>query len=1079
MHYYVKKKNQPQHHGPYTSEQIAHFFQQNQLDDSYMISTDAQHWSVAVTKDIFPIRYKIISELGHGGMAIVYKARDVLLKRYCAVKIVAKNDSETPVHFQEEAAAMARLQHPNIVTVYDTGTFPQCFLSMELVEGITLQKWLKVQRSENEYLDIFHQICQAIEYAHQNQVIHRDIKPENIMLSKNGVKVMDFGIARQLDTNYTLQKTGNIMGTPRYMAPEIIRGQKADKRSDIYALGVILYQMLTGRLPYEEDEVLGLFFAIMNTDPPSPSLINPRVNKDLEVVCMHCIQTKREHRYQRVRELRQEIERVQKHLPIKTRPAGVITKITKYCFRHPVQVFFLVAVPLISLVLFMQNIQLRSAQQREQQTTLEKQVSLIFAHMTIATNSISLKKHTKAIKPLRKAFSELQNAYQQMRKNKAHKGLQEKLKRYQQNIILLGQSILPNVVFPQQKIKIPVSTLIQRFPSFLQLSPNGKLMAEIIPHPQHGRAYLLCWEIKDGIDCTPHNALFKIVCDEGPIQFKHDASGIYYIDKGQIFFLNFAANKRRQVSKRATRLPYLKKFIISANEKYFAYLAAKNDDRLVIHGQNKEFNAQNGDLVRIKGDVAMSRDSKFIAGVARGGMFIWSLNKKIFIKKNTNDWRDSPKNILFGPSGRHIIYNEHMGSVFLYDFVAHQKTILTAHENQIQDITFSSDHRFFCTCGLDKKVILWDSLFRKISEFKVKETPRKVVFDASQNIVLLSSTPTQFFLQRWTRQKYMREYVAHKSTHELLQHFRKKNAAAQSNFVVQKPVLVSSKGTYVVQPFHFRFMLWEGNKPCSLIHSFMNRNDFVCLRFSHDERYLANLQENGELLVLDMATKSMQQLLKLQRGRSKHMSFSLNNQHIFANDLKGLHIVDIVTKEHISIPTKNRIFLCTEESPNKKWLACSYNDGHIELWNGNYIQGQKNVFQSFHRRDLARKIIWHENGKVFATVTASGTIHTWLYENKKWQHGETYNYPYKIVHLFFAPDARYFAVTTPRKTIMFDRKTKEKYELFSGYFKGSGVFLFPDWEKVAMPSINGDILIYKLPHSQDAINFLSKKEKEN
>ena len=216
----------------------------------------------------FP-QLEILELIGHGGMGIVYKARQPNLERHIALKLLPEKLGESPQfaeRFSREARTLAHLNHPNIVSVYDFGqTAGLYFLMMEYVDGVNLREAMRAGRfSPNEALEIVPKICEALHYAHEQKILHRDIKPENILLdSKGSVKIADFGIAKLLGgaskENLTLTSTGHALGTPHYMAPEQIENPtQVDHRADIYSLGVVLYELLTGELPIGRFEVLSL-----------------------------------------------------------------------------------------------------------------------------------------------------------------------------------------------------------------------------------------------------------------------------------------------------------------------------------------------------------------------------------------------------------------------------------------------------------------------------------------------------------------------------------------------------------------------------------------------------------------------------------------------------------------------------------------------------------------------------------------------------------------------------------------------------------------------------------------------------
>lgn len=241
-------------------------------------------------------RYEILEQVGGGGMALVYRARDIYLNRVVAVKILREqftSDEEFVARFRREAQAVASLSHSNIVSIYDVGHERNTYyLVMEMVEGRNLKELIKEKGPFplERAVDIAKQICDALEHAHEHRIIHRDIKPHNIIITNGGrVKVTDFGIARAVSTA-TVTHTGNILGSVHYFSPEQARGEIADEKSDIYSLGVVIYEMVTGALPFEGESPISIALKKIQNDPTPPREINPQIGEALEKVILKAME---------------------------------------------------------------------------------------------------------------------------------------------------------------------------------------------------------------------------------------------------------------------------------------------------------------------------------------------------------------------------------------------------------------------------------------------------------------------------------------------------------------------------------------------------------------------------------------------------------------------------------------------------------------------------------------------------------------------------------------------------------------------------------------------------------------------
>ena len=272
-------------------------------------------------------RYRVERELGRGGMAKVFLGTDTVLGRTVAVKVLAPqfaDDDGFVQRFRREAQAAASIGHPHIVSVFDTGSDDGVhYIVMEYVEGRTLAEFLAGggRILPDRAIDIAMDVCQALEAAHARGVIHRDIKPGNIMLNPRGeVKVTDFGIARVTTTADTVAQTAAILGTASYLSPEQAQGQPVDARSDLYSLGCVVYEMVTGRPPFLGDSPVAVASKQVLEQPVPPSKLNSDVTPDLDAVILRALAKNPANRYQSAEEMRADLERARRGLPVDATP---------------------------------------------------------------------------------------------------------------------------------------------------------------------------------------------------------------------------------------------------------------------------------------------------------------------------------------------------------------------------------------------------------------------------------------------------------------------------------------------------------------------------------------------------------------------------------------------------------------------------------------------------------------------------------------------------------------------------------------------------------------------------------------
>ena len=287
-------------------------------------------------------RYRLGEQIGAGGMARVYRADDTRLDRPVAIKVLSQQYAEDPSfvdRFRREAQTAAKLNHPNVVGVYDNGAEDGTnYIVMEFVEGRTLAEFLAGggRLSPTRAVEVSEAVCRALSYAHDRGVVHRDIKPGNVMVTRDGqVKVMDFGIARLSTTAETIAQTAAVLGTAAYLSPEQAQGERVDGRSDIYSLGCVLYELLTGSPPFPGDSAMAVAMKHISEAPPVPSLRNPDITPQMDAVVMKAMAKNPENRYQTAEEFREDLERLRRGELVSATPLLAAAAPTAVIHQHP------------------------------------------------------------------------------------------------------------------------------------------------------------------------------------------------------------------------------------------------------------------------------------------------------------------------------------------------------------------------------------------------------------------------------------------------------------------------------------------------------------------------------------------------------------------------------------------------------------------------------------------------------------------------------------------------------------------------------------------------------------------------
>ena len=284
-------------------------------------------------------------------MSVVYLARQVGLNRLVALKLIRASvyaDAMIAARFRDEAEAAARFQHPNIIQVYEVGEYDgQGYLALEYAAGGNLeQKLAGTPQPPRESARLVEDLARALHYAHQRGIVHRDLKPANVVLTEDCVpKVTDFGLAKLLEREGGLTQTGDIMGTPSYMAPEQARGTPSDvtPSSDIYALGTILYEMLTGRPPFKGATPLSTLNQVAEYEPLPPSKLQRHTPREIETICLKCLEKEPKKRYKTALDLADDLRRFIDNRPIQARRTSVPEWLWRWCRREPVNAALIVA----------------------------------------------------------------------------------------------------------------------------------------------------------------------------------------------------------------------------------------------------------------------------------------------------------------------------------------------------------------------------------------------------------------------------------------------------------------------------------------------------------------------------------------------------------------------------------------------------------------------------------------------------------------------------------------------------------------------------------------------------------------
>jgi serine/threonine-protein kinase len=362
--------------------------------------------------------YEVLEVLGRGGMGVVYKARDVALDRLVALKMILAGAHAAPQHlarFRTEAQAVARLHHPNIVQIYEVGQQDGLpYVALEFVDGGSLaQKLAHDPQPIRWTAQTVEALARAVHSAHERGVVHRDLKPGNVLLAADGTpKITDFGLAKRLEAASDQTQSGEIMGTPQYMSPEQAAGDNkaVGPLSDVYSLGVILYKALTGRPPFVGETLMDTLEQVRTVEPLPPARLQLKVPRDLDTICLKCLQKEPARRYASARELADDLKRFLDGEPIRARPVSAPERLWRWCRRNPVVAALSAAVAALvltaasTLVLYSVNVtHERNEKEKERQAAVEAE------QKERAARELSEKRNDLALDAIRRFVIEAQD----------------------------------------------------------------------------------------------------------------------------------------------------------------------------------------------------------------------------------------------------------------------------------------------------------------------------------------------------------------------------------------------------------------------------------------------------------------------------------------------------------------------------------------------------------------------------------------------------------------------------------------------------------------------------------------------
>ena len=1019
--------------------------------------------------------YEILGELGRGGMGVVYKARQKQLNRLVALKMILHSDHanrDQRLRFEREARAIARLEHPNIVHIHEIGEHDgKPFFSLEYVTGGGLDKKLCGEpMSPREAAKLVETLADAMHVAHQAGVIHRDLKPANVLMTEEGEpKITDFGLAKNLgEAGQT--ETGAVMGTPSYMAPEQAMANHGEigAGSDAYALGVILYECLSGHPPFQAATAMDTILQVIDQPPPSLSRQRPEIPKDLETICLKCLEKNSRQRDESARLLADELRRFQNGEPILARPVGRLERGWRLCKRYPVVagLALLVLVSLVAGTAFSTAFAIRAgtreleAIEAKNATQREKGKAVALAEQK--TQTVEALQDNLYVADLRAAQSALEEgdsdrALELLQKHQPAASLPDR--RGFAWYYLLHQC--------RNSRGVVCETEPQLYR--MALSPDGKTLA--VGQGEGNKLYLC--DAKSGehlwtdelpqknfdIEFSPDGKVLAVTCGKGKrqTQREYEYAGVYLYD------LSAGPTSRKRLSEESTLgvclafSPQGDMLACGAEGgriEVWDYVQGKRVAQLQVQSDSRDVEA-----------IAFTPDGgRLISATYGGAVRVWEVGKaivpRVLIQHQytvplqdayfaSSWWRYRPVALAVSPDGKLLAAASNGTAIQLWNLANDQSLgQLEGHADAVTSLKFDQEGKRLVSGSLDRSIRVWD--VEKRTEIERIGSHRDIVSSVAitpqQDEVL--SAGDEGTVRRW------RLPQPGEDEPEVLKGNALRSLIYALGLSPDKRMVASGGFKYAI-PLHD---LHRGE----LIRYLKRDHGRVySLAFSPDGKHLACANYDDHLLEI-WDCESEQNTMRIEHvGPVGHVTYSEDGKKLAVSDQRGVHIRDAGSGKRLwSLQGMNAEF-----SADGRWLAVCGKSGVVVHSAVNY----KPEFQ-FPCEHAFSPAVFSRDSRLLAVVDNRKTILIWDVDSQELLHRISGHFA-AIAAIAFCQDGKTLAsVGEDGRTILWDLVTGKQKAVLRGHVASVTALAFSrDGQVLATGGLDEQIRLWRAPRCRGPV----------